>query len=89
MFGCDEQAPHERTCCAGTWPAWSVWSTRACSAWRRSSFVILLRLYPQAWRERYEAEMLPLLEEHDLILATRFDLMRGAFDAWHTYRRLG
>jgi len=51
--------------------------------------VILLRLYPQAWRERYEAEMLPLLEEHDLILATRFDLMRGAFDAWHTYRRLG
>jgi len=51
--------------------------------------VILLRLYPRAWRERYEAEMLALIEEHDVALATRFDPMRGAFDAWHTYRRLG
>lgn len=49
--------------------------------------MILLRLYPRAWRERYEAEMLALLEEHDVTLATRLDLLRGAFDAWHEQRR--
>ena len=32
--------------------------------------MILLRLYPRAWRERYEAEMLALIEEHDVALAT-------------------
>ena len=57
LFGCEEQAPQERTCCAGAWQAWSVWSAPVCCAWRRSSLVILLRLYPRAWRERYEAEM--------------------------------
>ncbi len=47
--------------------------------------MILLRLYPRAWRERYEAEMLALLEEHDVTLATRLDLLRGAFDAWQDH----
>src|SRR5262245_17448895 len=49
--------------------------------------MILLRLYPRAWRERYEAEMMALLEEHDVTLATRLDLLRGAFDAWQDRRR--
>ena len=42
----------------------------------------LLGLYPRAWRERYGAEMLALLEQHDVTLATRLDLLRGAWDAW-------
>jgi hypothetical protein len=42
----------------------------------------LLRLYPRAWRERYEAEMLALLEQHDVTILTRIDLLRGALDAW-------
>lgn len=46
--------------------------------------MILLRLYPRAWRERYEAEMLALLEDHDVTLATRLDLLRGAFEAWQS-----
>lgn len=41
----------------------------------------LLRLYPQAWRERYEEEMRFLLEEHDNTLFTWLDLLRGALDA--------
>lgn len=49
--------------------------------------MILLRLYPRAWRKRYEAEMLALLEEHDVTLATRLDLLRGTIDAWHEQRR--
>ncbi len=42
----------------------------------------LLRLYPRAWRARYEAEMLAVLEQHDVTLRTRLDLLRGALDAW-------
>jgi hypothetical protein len=49
--------------------------------------MILLRLYPRAWRERYEAEMLALLEEHDVTLATHLDLLRGAIDAWQDHGR--
>lgn len=49
--------------------------------------MMLLRLYPRAWRERYEAEMLALLEEHDVTLATRLDLLLGAFDAWQDHGR--
>ena len=41
----------------------------------------LLRLYPPAWRARYEEEMLALLEEHRLSLRSRIDLLRGALDA--------
>jgi len=31
----------------------------------------LLRLYPRAWRERYEEEMLAVLEEHKMTVATQ------------------
>ncbi len=41
----------------------------------------LLRLYPRGWRERYEDEMLAVLEEHPVTPATVFDLLVGAFDA--------
>jgi hypothetical protein len=49
--------------------------------------VRLLKLYPRAWRERYGAEMLALLEQHDVTLATRLDLLRGAWDARTEQRR--
>jgi hypothetical protein len=45
----------------------------------------LLRLYPRAWRERYEEEMLALLEEHKVTPATVFDLLVGALDASFNY----
>jgi hypothetical protein len=41
----------------------------------------LLRLYPRAWRERYEEEMLALLEDARLGWRGRADLLRGAIDA--------
>jgi hypothetical protein len=41
----------------------------------------ILRLYPQAWRERYETEMVALLEQHHLTLWTVLDLLVGALDA--------
>lgn len=41
----------------------------------------LLRLYPRAWRDRYQAEMLAVLEDRPLGLRTRLDLVRGAVDA--------
>ncbi|GLV12968.1 hypothetical protein Heshes_06520 [Alicyclobacillus hesperidum] len=41
----------------------------------------LLRLYPRAWRERYEEEMLALLEQHKITPATVVDLLIGAIDA--------
>jgi hypothetical protein len=41
----------------------------------------LLRLYPGAWRERYEAEVLALLEQAHLGWRARLDLARGALDA--------
>lgn len=41
----------------------------------------LLKLYPRAWRERYEIEMSALLEEHNVTLFTLFDLLLGALDA--------
>lgn len=41
----------------------------------------LLRLYPRIWRERYENEMLALLEDHKITPATFFDLLLGALDA--------
>jgi hypothetical protein len=42
----------------------------------------LLRLYPPAWRRRYQEEMLALLEEHRFTWRTRVDLLMGALDAW-------
>ncbi len=41
----------------------------------------LLRLYPRVWRERYEEEVLAVLEEHKITTATVFDLLVGAVDA--------
>jgi hypothetical protein len=40
-----------------------------------------LRLYPRAWRRRYEAEMLAVLEARPLTNRVRLDLVRGALDA--------
>jgi hypothetical protein len=40
-----------------------------------------LRLYPRAWRERYESEMLAVLEGRPIDWRTRVDLVRGALDA--------
>ncbi len=41
----------------------------------------ILHLYPGAWRQRYEEEMVALLELHTVTLATSFDLLLGALDA--------
>ncbi len=41
----------------------------------------LVRLYPRRWRDRYEAEVLDLLEQRTISVADRFDLVRGAIDA--------
>jgi hypothetical protein len=49
--------------------------------------VRLLGLYPRAWRECYGAEMRALLEQHHVTLATRLDLLRGAWDARTEGRR--
>jgi hypothetical protein len=42
----------------------------------------LLSLYPAAWQERYRAEVEELLIARPPALAERFDLARGALDAW-------
>jgi hypothetical protein len=42
----------------------------------------LLRLYPGAWRDRYGEEMSALLEQRQVDRHDRFDLVRGALDAW-------
>lgn len=41
----------------------------------------LLRLYPSAWRARYEAEMTALLEQRGRRLSDAIDLVRAALDA--------
>ncbi len=41
----------------------------------------ILCLYPRRWRQRYEDEMVVLLEQHMVTLATLFDLLLGALDA--------
>jgi DNA-binding PadR family transcriptional regulator len=41
----------------------------------------ILHLYPPAWRERYEAETVALLEQHQITLWTVLDLLVGALDA--------
>ncbi len=41
----------------------------------------MLRLYPPAWRERYEAEMVALLEHYEVTPWTVLDLLIGALDA--------
>lgn len=41
----------------------------------------MLNLYPRRWRERYQEEMLAVLEQHTISAFTVFDLLRGALDA--------
>jgi hypothetical protein len=41
----------------------------------------ILHFYPQRWRERYQEEMLAVLEQHTISLATLLDLLLGALDA--------
>jgi hypothetical protein len=42
----------------------------------------LIRLYPRAWRDRYEEEFVALLEESPTSVGDVFDVARGATDAW-------
>lgn len=42
----------------------------------------LLRLYPRTWRERYEDEVLAMLEQRSLSFADGINLFFGALDAW-------
>jgi hypothetical protein len=41
----------------------------------------LVRLYPEAWRSRYEAELLDVLESRPPTPLERLDVIRGALDA--------
>ncbi len=41
----------------------------------------LVRLYPRAWRDRYEAEFLGILETRPPSVRDRLDIVRGALDA--------
>jgi DNA-binding PadR family transcriptional regulator len=43
--------------------------------------VWMLCLYPPAWRERYEAEMVALLQQHEITLWTLLDLLIGVLSA--------
>ena len=42
----------------------------------------LADLYPPAWRERYLAELEDLLADRPPTIRDRFDILRGAIDAW-------
>ena len=41
----------------------------------------LVRLYPRSWRDRYEAELVDLLEQRPMSPGDAIDLVRGALDA--------
>jgi hypothetical protein len=41
----------------------------------------ILNCYPHRWRERYQEEMLAVLEQHTISLITLLDLLLGALDA--------
>ena len=41
----------------------------------------ILNFYPHRWRERYQEEMLAVLEQHAISLTTILDLLLGALDA--------
>ncbi|MHB8599802.1 MAG: hypothetical protein ACYDER_23725 [Ktedonobacteraceae bacterium] len=43
--------------------------------------LLLIRLYPRAWRERYQEEMAEVLKQHSVRFVTLFDIMVGALDA--------
>lgn len=42
----------------------------------------LVRLYPPAWRRRYEDEFLAVLESRGVGPSVAVDIARGALDAW-------
>ena len=42
----------------------------------------LVRLYPRAWRERYEEEFVALLEQSQMAVSDLLDVTLGALDAW-------
>jgi hypothetical protein len=42
----------------------------------------LVRLYPRAWRERYEEEFVAMLEQGHVSIRDLFDVALGAVDAW-------
>jgi hypothetical protein len=46
--------------------------------------VALLGVYPRAWRDRYQDEVIELLEQSPVCYATALDLARGVLDA-HLY----
>ncbi|MEP6693869.1 MAG: hypothetical protein ABJB39_04440 [Chloroflexota bacterium] len=41
-----------------------------------------VRLYPPAWRERYEDEFVALLPTRGVTTSIALDILRGAVDAW-------
>jgi hypothetical protein len=43
---------------------------------------VLVRLYPRQWRDRYETEMLALVEQSGLTWRASLDLVFGAARAW-------
>lgn len=49
----------------------------------------MLKLYPKMWRQRYEIEMLALLDEHQVSWRTLLDLTRGAARAQLFWQRRG
>lgn len=48
---------------------------------RQRGVGLLLRLYPAAWRARYQDELEAVLEQHTITFATIVDLLWGALDA--------
>ncbi len=42
--------------------------------------LLLIRLYPRAWRERYQEEMEEVLKQHSVRFVTLFDVLVGAVD---------
>jgi hypothetical protein len=42
----------------------------------------IVRLYPRAWRERYEEEFVAMLEQGPVSIKDLFDVALGAVDAW-------
>ena len=43
--------------------------------------LLLTRLYPRGWRERYQDEMAEVLAQHTISVGTLFDIVVGALDA--------
>ena len=48
----------------------------------------LVRLYPRAWRDRYEAEVIDLLDQRRPSFRDALDLVVGAVDA-HLHPQVG